>query len=372
MNKRLPRLPPNQQLIRSERWPVVGEAGPRTDDDRPWRVTVKHGDSERVYSLDDLQRLGLQELLCDVHCVTRWSKWDMRFGGVPLTALFPSRHREIDSFQGYISFVARSERRHSTSLPWSEALRLGAFVALTANGVPLPREHGGPVRIVVPGKYFYKSLKWLETIELLPADRLGYWEAEAGYHNGADPWLEERYIASKLSKQQAAELIASRDFSGRDLMGLSAADRDLENLHAAKALLRAADFRGSQLRNSDFREANLSNARFGQADLRGACFVAADIDGADFVMSDLRGADLSVATMFGTTFCQIDEQGRVIAGASRLDDTCPTREAGIARSGTAGLAGLSTRLTARKVTRKARRTSNLDSQVPTVRIRPEF
>ncbi len=70
--------------------------------------------------------------------------------------------------------------------------------------VPCPVEHGGPLRMIVPGKYFYKSVKWLEAIERLPADRLGYWEAEAGYHNAADPWLEQRYVASSLTRQQAA------------------------------------------------------------------------------------------------------------------------------------------------------------------------
>ncbi len=228
---------------------------------------------------------------------------------------------ELDEdFDDFVSFKARSDRCHSTSLPWAEAIRLGAFIAWSVNGGPLPREHGGPLRMIVPGKYFYKSLKWLETIERLPADRLGYWEAEAGYHNAADPWLEQRYVASSLNRQQAAALIASRDFSARDLRGLSAADRELEGLQAVQALLRNADFRRSKLRNSNFRGANLSNARFGGADCVAPALRKLTWTEPTLSCQILRGADLSVATMFGTTFGEVDDLGQVRRGA-RIDAT---------------------------------------------------
>ncbi len=80
------------------------------------------------------------------------------------------------------------------------------MIVWSVEGQSLTSEHGGPLRMIVPGRYLYKSLKWLTRIELLEIDRLGYWEAEAGYHNHADPWREERYLAPELTKQQVAAL----------------------------------------------------------------------------------------------------------------------------------------------------------------------
>jgi hypothetical protein len=182
-----------------------------------------------------------------------------------------------------------------------QALELETFIALEADGEPLPTDHGGPVRVIVPGRYFYKSLKWLETIELLAEDKLGYWEAETGYHNHADPWREERYLAPNLTKQQTATLLASRDWSGRDLLSLSAANHDLENLIARKALLRNADLRNCNLANSDFAEANLSNAHLQKANLQNANFELADCEGADFTAADLRAAKFQGCSLFGAT-----------------------------------------------------------------------
>ena len=125
---------------------------------------------------------------------------------------------------------------HSTSLPLEDARQLDVLIALNFAGVPITSEHGGPVRSVTPGRYFYKSLKWLIGIELLAEDRLGYWEASAGYHNRADPWHEERYVASGLSKQDAAQIFAERDLSGRELVSLDGSDRDLSGLQARGAL----------------------------------------------------------------------------------------------------------------------------------------
>jgi uncharacterized protein YjbI with pentapeptide repeats len=104
------------------------------------------------------------------------------------------------------------------------------------------------------------------------------------------------------------------------LRSIQAAERDLTGLTARQSLLRNADFRGAKLSGADFRGANLSNAHFENADLRGACFQDADVEGASFVGSDLRGADLRVASMFGASFCAINEAGQV-TDAALLDDT---------------------------------------------------
>ena len=302
-------LPPGQQLAAPGKWPLVGERAPRgaTPDGippanaEPWRVSIA-GQVERqcAYQLDELRSLGTVRQAIDIHCVTRWSKLAVEFVGVPLATLVAQACPTTEA--RYVSFVARSERDHSTSLPLSEALSLGALVALEAEGRPLPVEHGGPVRMIVPGRYFYKSLKWLERIELLASDRLGYWEREAGYHNRADAWREERYLAPALSKREMAAVLATRDFSNRDLRSIDARGHDLTGLIARGALLRDADFRDCLLRAACFDGANLANAHLQGADLRGASFVSADLEGTDFISADLRGADLRGASLFGATF----------------------------------------------------------------------
>ncbi len=313
------RLPPNQQLLKGDRWPVVGQSADEVTSlpvDTEWSVSVAGlVESPRHFSLHELRELGLESRRLDIHCVTRWSRYDMDFAGVPLSRMLEQCNPTADA--RYVSFSARTERSHSSSMPLGLALELGAFLAVEYDGQPLPAEHGGPVRVVMPGKYFYKSVKWVERIELLANDRLGYWESDAGYHNEADPWKEQRYIAASISKQEAAKLIESRDFRGRDLLGLSAADRDLVGLQAQDVLLRDADFRRANLQGADFAGANLSNGHFQDAQLSGASFAGADLDGADFSGADLRGCNLNVGSMFGTTFQSVDSAGAL--RAARID-----------------------------------------------------
>jgi hypothetical protein len=320
-------LPPGQQLAAAHKWPVVGERDPRAMDD-PWTVEVAGCVARpQVYSLVELAQLPQQSRKVDIHCVTRWSKFDQEFAGVNLGQLIAAA--EPTAAARYVSFVARSSRDHSTSLPLADALELGTLVATQHAGQPLTTEHGGPVRVIAPERYFYKSLKWLAKIELLADDRLGYWEAVAGYHNHADPWLEERYVASKITRHEAAELIRRRDFTGLDLLGLDASQRDLAGLVAIGALLRDANFRGAVLRSANFEHANLSNARLREANLSGASLRGADVEGADFCGADLRHADFRGASIFGATFvsqaeglvAQIDAS--TLFDVDRLDDLLP-------------------------------------------------
>lgn len=104
----------------------------------------------------------MREHAVDVHCVTRWSIPRKPFGGVLLSELLALC--DVLPEAKFVSFVADSDRGHSTSLPLEDALRLGVMIALRADGKPLPVEHGGPVRVVTPERYFYKSLKWLMQI----------------------------------------------------------------------------------------------------------------------------------------------------------------------------------------------------------------
>ena len=309
------KLPPNQQLAAPGRWPVVGERAPRRSDE-PWRVAIVGlVAAPRVWTLEEIVAMPRVEQTIDIHCVTRWSKPGAKFSGVPLARLLEACGPLPEA--RFLSFVARSERGHSTSLPLAEVVAAGALVALGYEGAPLEEIHGGPVRVVVPGRYFYKSVKWLERVDVLAEDRLGYWEREAGYHNEADPWREQRYIAPNLDRRALADALSRRDFRDRDLRSLDATGLDLRGLDARGALLRDADFRGVNLAGARFDAANLSNAHLEGANLEGASFVGADVEGANFRGADLRGADFTRASMIAATF--VDEAD--VATFARIDGT---------------------------------------------------
>lgn len=309
-----PPLPPGQQLVAPGKWPVIGERQP-SETATPWSLTIDGlVDRPTTWTLPQLRQLPATRCIIDIHCVTRWSKLGAEFSGLWLSDLLQLVQPRPEA--RFLSFQARSSQQHSTSLRLEDALAQNTLIALDYEGQPLEIGHGGPIRNIVPGRYFYKSVKWLERIELLEVDRLGTWEAGSGYHNQADPWLEQRYMAPTLDKRQAAALLESRDFSRRDLRSIDASDRQLQGLQAAGALLRDANFQGAQLQDADFSGANLSNAHFRGADLRGARFVKADVEGADFSGADLRGADFQGASLIGASFVSRQE-GR--AWEARLD-----------------------------------------------------
>jgi DMSO/TMAO reductase YedYZ molybdopterin-dependent catalytic subunit len=181
------RLPPGQYL--TEKWPVL-HAGivPDTDlgtwDFRVW------GEVENPISLDwdEFSRLPRAEATQDIHCVTRWSRFDARFGGVPWRAI-ADLVRPTPSAR---FAIAHAEQGFTANVPLSFLEDEQALLATHADGEPLTPEHGWPLRLVVPGKYFWKSAKWLRGIQLSAVDKPGFWE-RYGYHNDADPWREERY-----------------------------------------------------------------------------------------------------------------------------------------------------------------------------------
>jgi DMSO/TMAO reductase YedYZ molybdopterin-dependent catalytic subunit len=181
------RLPPGQYL--TEKWPVL-HAGtvPRTDL-ATWDFKVFGEVDEPVtLSYDELQALAHTEITTDIHCVTRWSRFDTSFGGVhwrelaKLVGPMPSAH----------FVLAHSEQGFTANVPLEALEDDKALVAWEADGEPLEPEHGWPLRLVIPSRYFWKSAKWLRGIELLSADQPGFWE-RYGYHNDADYWQEQRY-----------------------------------------------------------------------------------------------------------------------------------------------------------------------------------
>ena len=209
------KIPAGQQPVSKNKWPIIGEKQPALSD-QPWTLSFSGLiNNELTFTPEQLRSLPQTILKMDIHCVTRWSRQVVEFEGVLLSHLL--EQAAIQPTANFISFVSRSDRNHSTSLRIDVACELNTLLALSVDGNELGIDHGGPIRNIVPNRYFYKSVKWLESIELLSEDRLGYWEAETGYHNNADPWKEERYMAPTIDRRTAAKLIESRDFSGHDL-----------------------------------------------------------------------------------------------------------------------------------------------------------
>lgn len=312
------RLPPGQQLAARNKWPLVGEPTP-TEFPVDFSIEIV-GLVERPqrFTLAELRDLPVGPNAIDIHCVTRWSKPAVPFVGVLLADVLGKCG--LQPAAKFVRFESFSSRKHDTSLPLREAIELGTLLALEVDGGPISVEHGGPVRVVVPNRYFYKSLKWLRKIELLDRDRLGFWEREAGYHNEADPWREQRYVAPSLTRLQVRAALKSRDFSGQSLRSMDCRGHDLTGLKARGAVLRDVDFRDCRIVGAVFDDANLTNARFGGADLRGTSFLRTDLEGADFGGADLRGCDFRGASLFGASFRPSDDATTTqVDAATRFD-----------------------------------------------------
>jgi DMSO/TMAO reductase YedYZ molybdopterin-dependent catalytic subunit len=181
------RLPPGQYL--TEKWPVL-HAGDVPDVDLAgWEFRV-WGEVEEPLTLSfaELTALPATDVTTDIHCVTRWSRFDAGFRGVHWREL-AARCRPTPSAR---FVVAHAEGGFTSNLPVAALEDAHALVAWDADGAPLTPEHGWPLRLVVPSRYFWKSAKWLRGLELAASDRPGFWE-RYGYHNEADYWKEQRY-----------------------------------------------------------------------------------------------------------------------------------------------------------------------------------
>ena len=181
------RLPPGQRLV--ENWPVLDLGVQPSIAPADWRLTVDGlVAAPLTWSFADLLAAPQVEDISDMHCVTQWSRYDNRWTGVATTHLLSlvkplpnAAHLVLHSYDGYTTNVTLEQFSDDDCI----------FVH-AHDGVPLTREHGGPVRLIIPRYYLWKSAKWLKRIEFVGADRPGFWE-NRGYHNFADPWLEQRY-----------------------------------------------------------------------------------------------------------------------------------------------------------------------------------
>ena len=178
-------MPPGQYVTGG--FPVLS-AGPtprvRLDD---WTFALRGEiDEPRSWSWDELQALPQEEITVDIHCVTKWSKLDTAWTGVSVDTLLEG----VDTAAEHV--VAFCDGGYTTNLPLEDVIGGRAWLAYGYDNEPLDPEHGGPVRLLVPHLYFWKSAKWVRGLELRIDDEPGFWESY-GYHNYGDPWREQRY-----------------------------------------------------------------------------------------------------------------------------------------------------------------------------------
>jgi DMSO/TMAO reductase YedYZ molybdopterin-dependent catalytic subunit len=184
----MPKVPVGQAVTKQQKWPVLDVDGAPDVTAERWRLAVDGAVAAPLsLSFADLMALPQCQVDADFHCVTGWSVVDLKLSGVRFeTVLALARptaeatHVMTHAYDGY-----------STNLPIEEAIKEDVLLVVGVDGKPLPREHGGPVRVVVPQLYAWKGAKWLSRIELLTQDQRGYWEIR-GYSNTGYPWRDDR------------------------------------------------------------------------------------------------------------------------------------------------------------------------------------
>lgn len=183
-------LPPGQHRV--EHFPVL-DLGMRPSLSRKsWRLRLFGQVGQPFeWGWEEWQAAAHVDLTTDFHCVTRWSRLGLRWRGVPLAALLAQAEVQEDAR----FLLLHGADGYTTNVALDEALANGAIAADGVEGGSLPGVHGGPVRFVMPGLYGWKSAKWLQGIEVLAEEQLGFWETR-GYHRHGDPWQEERFAGT--------------------------------------------------------------------------------------------------------------------------------------------------------------------------------
>ena len=183
------RLPPGQYETKD--FPVLS-AGPTPRTSlATWDFTIRGLDGKSArWSWDEFQALPHETPTVDIHCVTKWSKFDTTWEGVSVDALLGAAAAK--GVTGGSHVLAFCDGGYTTNLPLADVTQGKAWVAFRYDGAALPPEHGGPARLLVPHLYFWKSAKWVRGLQLLSSDEPGFWE-QLGYHDRGDPWREQRY-----------------------------------------------------------------------------------------------------------------------------------------------------------------------------------
>ena len=180
------RVPPGQHLASG--FPVLTYGSVPEVSQETWQVRIWGLVPEQVLTWNDLMAMPQSEFTADFHCVTTWSKLDVQWTGIKVTDFM--RSVTLDPDARYITIHCYGG--YTTNLAMADFLREENFLAHTLFGDPLPPEHGGPMRLVVPHLYAWKSAKWINGLEFLHQEELGFWERN-GYHRRGEPWAEERY-----------------------------------------------------------------------------------------------------------------------------------------------------------------------------------
>ena len=190
----MPKLPVGQHIVPN--WPVLDLGDVPDIPLSEWRLEIA-GDVHNPVTLtwDDFMALPQVDDVSDFHCVTTWSRFDNHWRGVRMRDIaelvVPDERAHFVSFTGY-DVQPGTDIPYTTNLPLARATEDDVLLVHTWEGKPLPREHGGPVRVITPKLYAWKGTKWVRQIEFLPKDKLGFWELR-GYSNSAEPWLNDRY-----------------------------------------------------------------------------------------------------------------------------------------------------------------------------------
>jgi DMSO/TMAO reductase YedYZ molybdopterin-dependent catalytic subunit len=181
------RLPPGQRLVRD--WPVLDLGVQPVISRERFRLIVDGlVEAPMVLDWDGLMALPQSEAVSDIHCVTAWSRYDNRWSGVRAIDLLAAVRPRPEA--QYVLFQASDG--YTTNVPLAAFAADDVMLAHAWDGAPLDRRHGGPLRVVIPKLYFWKSAKWVRRITFAAEDQPGFWETR-GYHNHGDPWMEERY-----------------------------------------------------------------------------------------------------------------------------------------------------------------------------------
>jgi DMSO/TMAO reductase YedYZ molybdopterin-dependent catalytic subunit len=181
------KLPPGQSL--TQKWPVlhvgsIPQFNPMAWDFYMWGLVKQ----PKRFTWEEFSSLPMTQQVSDMHCVTRWSKFDSTFEGIPVAEVM--KHVELLPDANYV--LVHADPGYTTNLPVAEFLADDVMFVLKYEGQPLAPEHGYPVRLLVPKLYLWKSAKWVRGLEFMAEDRSGFWE-QYGYHNHGDPWQEERF-----------------------------------------------------------------------------------------------------------------------------------------------------------------------------------
>jgi DMSO/TMAO reductase YedYZ molybdopterin-dependent catalytic subunit len=181
------RLPPGQSL--TLKWPVLHMRDVPPFDPKKWDFRIG-GLVEKPLRLswNEFTRLPMKEVTADMHCVTRWSRFDVRWEGVPFEEVAKLAQPKPEA--KFVMVLA--EQDYTSNVPLADLMRPTTIFALRHNGEPLPPDHGYPIRLVVPHLYAWKSVKWVRGLDFMAEDAPGFWE-ENGYHMYGDPFREERF-----------------------------------------------------------------------------------------------------------------------------------------------------------------------------------